>query len=526
MLGISVLGCQANKNLADIDFNQGTAELTESYLGSGSSEPILPARHSKVVVESVSPDQVVDYQSIQYNQISLAECLSRALQTSEVFRDLGGLLVSSPGAATTSFDPANAYTDPRFGEEAALSEFDAQSNFSALFERNDRSFNNNFTGDGGFLEQNLFNMTGRLSKVAATGTEFFAQNSLIYDNNNQTGFRFPTTGDSDEGRSWEAIWEAGFRHPLLQVSGSLFNRIAGPNQTAGNYNGILIARTNTEISLNDFEIAVRELVSDIENAYWDLYFSYRELDAQTDARDAAFLVLEQAKAQRESERISELVKASAYEQYLRFESAIIDSLEGRPTEGTQSSSGSSGGVFRRNVGVRVAERRLRYLIGMPITDGVLLKPSDVPAGTPIVFDWDEAVSDAISHRPETRRQRWVLKQRELELVAASNFLLPRADIVGNYRIRGLGEDLFRGTSQNPDPSEAQFEGTSAFSDLGALRNHEFQFGVEIERPIGFRRGNAAVRNAKLSVRREAAILDEQERRIVLDLSNAIAEGRR
>ena len=38
----------------------------------------------------------------------------------------------------------------------------------------------------------------------------------------------------------------------------------------GVYQGVLIARTNTDISIADFEIAVRSLISDVENAYWDL----------------------------------------------------------------------------------------------------------------------------------------------------------------------------------------------------------------------------------------------------------------
>jgi hypothetical protein len=40
--------------------------------------------------------------------------------------------------------------------------------------------------------------------------------------------------------------------PILQGAGA-FNRIPGPNATPGNYNGILIARVNTDITLADFE---------------------------------------------------------------------------------------------------------------------------------------------------------------------------------------------------------------------------------------------------------------------------------
>ena len=51
-------------------------------------------------------------------------------------------------------------------------------------------------------------------------------------------------------------------------------------------------------------------------------------------------------------------------------------------------------------------------------------------------------------------------------------------------------------------------------------------GMEFSMPFGFRRGHAAVRNAQLQLARERAVLDEQEREVMLGLSNAIAEVER
>ncbi len=42
---------------------------------------------------------------------------------------------------------------------------------------------------------------------------------------------------------------------------------------------MVLARINTDIALADFEASVRNLVSDVEVAYWELYFAYRNLDA-------------------------------------------------------------------------------------------------------------------------------------------------------------------------------------------------------------------------------------------------------
>ena len=77
------------------------------------------------------------------------------------------------------------------------------------------------------------------------------------------------------------------RQPLLQGCGTQFNRIAGPTGTLGVFNGVVLAKLNTEISMVDFEQALPAFVSDIENAYWDLQFAYRDLNAKIPARDVA-----------------------------------------------------------------------------------------------------------------------------------------------------------------------------------------------------------------------------------------------
>ncbi len=515
-------GCKVN----DLPFNQRlTTDNTPCSAKTPTHGPSYLARSDAQLcpcddefnVDSLSPDDMIDYQNIQYWQISLNDCIRAALEHSEVFRNLGGTIVTSPNGISTAIDPALTYTNPTAGEEAALSAFDANFVTSAFFENNDRPFNNLFSGDtNGLFVQDLGEYRSEINKLTANGTLFTARSSINYDNNNQAGNRFP--------HSYESILDFGFRTPLLQGSGSLFNRIAGPSQTPGVYNGVLIARTNTEISLTEFEAAVRDLVSNVENAYWDLYYAYRELASQVDSRDVALRVLNNAIET--GDRRSQLELASAKEQYLRFETAVVDSLEGRNIEGTQANSGSSGGTFRRTPGVRIAERRLRYLIGLAITDGRLLQPADLPISAPIKFSWEESVFQALAKRPETRRQRWIIKQRELELTAARNFLLPRFDLVGNYRFRGLGKDLTGGSVTLQDDINAGTANSSAFADLSSGNFQEVQLGAELRLPVGFRQGHAAVRNAQLAVQREKAILAEQEQKIVLDLSNVLSEVRR
>ncbi|MEX0676053.1 MAG: TolC family protein, partial [Pirellulales bacterium] len=67
---------------------------------------------------------------------------------------------------------------------------------------------------------------------------------------------------------------------------------------------------------------------------------------------------------------------------------------------------------------------------------------------------------------------------------------------------------------------------NAFANLTSGQFQEWELGVEYSMPLGFRRAYAAVRNAQVLIARERAILEEQERQAVHDLSGAFADADR
>ncbi len=439
-------------------------------------------------------------------RMRLEDCLAFALANSKIMRDLGGSVVRNPQSVGTVFDPAVVATDPRFGEEAALSAFDANMFASAFFEKNDRRVNNLFFGNQGIVRQDLQNYTIGANKRTATGGLYSIKQLVTYDHNNQLSNGVGPT-------SFDNIIEGEIRHPLLQGAGTQYNRIAGPGAIPGQINGVLIARVRTDISLAEFERAVRDLVAETENAYWDLYYAYRDLEARILVRDIAVETYEKLEAAKGAVSAGDL--AQAKEQVLRFQSEIVDSLYGRPIDGTRSNNGSTGGTFRGSGGVRTCERRLRLILGMDINDGQLIRPEDTPAAAPLVYDWQESLALSMQLRPELRRQRWVLKQRELELVAHRNFLKPQLDLISRYRMRGFGEHLLGGGAP-----------TDATDSLLSGDYQEWQLGVEYAMPVGFRKAHAAMRSSQLAHTREAELLREQERAVELGLSNAMSELRR
>ena len=495
VLPILSVGCSKTKPFkAGAGASAGNAA---GYLSQLDRSDAVPSDCMPEYRESIGPMEL-DITALtpeRLRAMSLQDCIAYAVSNSKLMRDLGVTVLRSPEALTTTLDPAVVYTDPRIGEEAALSAFDANAFASTAYDYNNRGYNNNFFGRNGLFRQDLSTTQIGLSKWTATGAQYTLRDVTIFDRNNQQSNRLgPYT--------WDTFLEAQVRQPLMLGAGTDFNRIAGPGALPGQLNGVLLARVRTDISLVDFERSVRDFIADVENAYWDLYFAYRDLEAKTEARNKAYVTYESIKARDQQGVVG---NSQALEQFWRFEADVVDSLNGRTIDGTRTNNGSTGGSFRGTGGLRVCERRLRLLMGMPINDAQLIHPTDQPSLALVDFDWETSISEAMTRREELRRQRWVIKQRELELIANRNFLKPQFDAIAAYRIRGFD-------SQFNTPLDNDFQ--------------EWSLGLDYLKPIGYRRGNAAVRNTQLSLARESQILLEQERAVHFGLSNAINESYR
>jgi hypothetical protein len=488
-----------------------------------------PTRHDELCAQP--PRHLADPEP-EYWDMTLQEAIQLALTNSEVLRDLGGTVLRSPENVETPYEPAIRETDPQHGVEAALSAFDAQLAANLLFEKNDRRLNNTFLGNLGLYEQDYDTFQAQLSKRTATGSQFALRKYVEFDNDNHLGNEFP------DG-AWTVWLDAEARHPLLQGTGTRFNRIAGPGAQPGVYNGVLIARVRTDVSLTEFEAGVRNFLRNVENAYWDLYYAYRDLQAKIHARDRALEIWRTVHAWEETGRRGGEAEneAQARALYLELQQDVQNALAGKPLERERV---HGVGPFRPICGVHLNERRLRLMIGLPTNGRRLIRPADEPPVCPVVFDWGQITTETLVRRAELRRQRWQVKRRELELIASRNFLLPNLDLVGRYRWRGFGEQLID-SSGNPDSpdrsafppgpagddafraaaSRARFD--NAYTSLTDGGFQEWQLGLELSVPIGFRQAHAAVRNAELRLAREKAVLREQEREVVHDLSNAVAD---
>ncbi|MGL4942178.1 MAG: TolC family protein, partial [Thermoguttaceae bacterium] len=435
-----------------------------------------------------------------YWDLSLEEVMRMSLANSKVIRTLNGvnystagamgvpgMVLNSPQATGTVYDPALTESDPRYGVEAALSVFDAQLKTAANWQKTDRPTYVNENGNS-VQQSDTGTFQATIQKLNATGGNTYMTHGNTYTTSHGsipgTGFQVGTPPN------WGSYLEAGFSQPLLQGAGVQFNRVAGPNASPGFYQGAVIARINSDISLVDFEMAVRGLVSDVETAYWNLYYAYHYLQSVKAGRDAALRTWQQTYSMyiNEHPRGRAQYEAQARQSYYQLKSQ---------TEIAQSN------LFK-------SESLMRYIMGLSVSDGRLIRPSDEPVIAPVRLDWNSVVCEALSRSPELRKQKWDVKAKELQLTASKNFLMPRVDLNGSYRWQGVGKWLV-------DPSGAH---TSGYGSLADGKYADWTLGVSATMPFGWRRELAGVRNAQLLLSRSRSILQEQELEMTHQLADA------
>ncbi len=455
---------------------------------------------ASIAASAFAPPMTVATQTLPEERwnISLDEAISIAMQNADVLRSLGAQVLRAPESTSAVFDPAIQASDPVFGVDAALAQFDTLLNGGLSYANNDRVFNNAIVGGGANeLQQDLAIGTLGLQKFGRAGTRYSLRSNVQYDDNTRPTNLFES--------AYTTLMEAELRQPLLQGRGETFNQIAGPNAQPGfrNTSGVLIGRINNDISIAQFEQNAREFVNEVVNAYWQLYLAYKNYDAIEESLGAAEETYKIVKARYNNDLPGGEAdkEAQAREQVYLFKSQLAAALGG---------DGSVGAT-----GILQSEANLRRLMNLGQSDGLLLHPRESPSLASVVYDWQSLVSLAFHERVELREQSWEIKRRELELLASRQFLKPRLDAVATYRNNGFGDTL-AGSGNSRFDSALQ---------LAADRDYdEWEVGLQLNVPVGFRQANAAVRNGQLQLQRSRAILSEQQSQIAHDLGSAVRQA--
>ena len=406
------------------------------------------------------------------------------------------IVSSNPGQNLgTQANPApfgdGGVANVRSGPEAALAEFDTQLRMvgtgpnQSLLSSTDRPQNIPANVPNVGFIRNIQSKTGGLSfeasKQSADGTVWAFRSNNSHDSGFTRGSQFQALKSF-----WTATLEVEGRHPLLRGRGVQINRMP-----------VVLGRIGEDIEIMALNAHLQDHLNNVEVRYWDLYLAYRNLETAKLGRDGS-LVLWRVQYERfDKGSATAQEEAEAREQYFNFKGQIAQAL--------------------RNL--YDTENELRLLMGLGPSDGRLIRPSDEPTMARVNFDWTDAIAEAVARRPELISKRWQIKQRELEVIWARNFLLPQLDVGGLYRWVGLGENLINAQRSGLDfPAR----GSTAYDNLFGGNFQEFSVFASGSMSLGFRKELAGVRHAQLRLSREKAFLEDME----LDVATGLAKAYR
>jgi outer membrane protein TolC len=438
--------------------------------------------------------------------MTLTEAVHIALKNSRIIRQSGAFLspgnplFGNPDFMTTSLDPAIQETGVLYGSrgvEAALSEFDAQFTSSMTWGTNRTVQNNLFTSGGlqpgDTLDEDTAQFSAGLQKRLANGAQVGVINNWDYSANNASARLFPSV--------YTGILRAEYRQPLLAGGGVDFTRIAGPVSTniqgvTGVQQGVIISRINNDIAVADFEQSIHDFMRDVETLYWQLSLAYRSLDVEERllAQTAQAWTIVENRTKAEGPGGGSVENAEARELCYQTEARLLAARDNMYS----------------------TEAQLRRLLGLPLSDGRIIRPSDEPISADFAPNWANCLRDALARRPELRRQKWVIKSLSLQLLAADNLTMPRLDLVGGYQLNGFGDHLLGPTNGG---APGQNFGNAVDNLLQGDRDG-WNLGVEFSVPVGRRFAHAQVRNLELRKAKATMVLEEQEKEISHEVAAA------
>ncbi len=335
-------------------------------------------------------------------------------------------------------------------------------------------------------------LTLNWQQTAPTGTQYTINYSA---SKNSTNNSFATLNPA-----YGSNLNLSFNQPLLR--GRDLQVVRAP---------ILLAKSRLRGSEYAFQDQIQQLLTNAENAYWDVIGARENLKVQEQALALADTSLK--RAQRELE-LGALPALEIYQPQAVYARAEILVTQARYRLAQTEDA------LRRQMGIDL-DPELRKL---PIT----LSESVLPPTDNKPFDKETLVADAIRVRPDLLNQRQQLDIDDINLRVTSDSMRPDFSLFGNYSMQGRGGPLVRRqTFFNPDgtssPVTSVFPGgfPDAFDQMFGFGFPIIGGGIQLRLPIKDRNSSANFADAVVTKRLDQLRIRALEQNVRLDVLNAI-----
>jgi hypothetical protein len=267
--------------------------------------------------------------------------------------------------------------------------------------------------------------------------------------------------------------------------------------------GILISRLRFDQQRTEFERNVHIMVKNVEIAYWNLYDKYGQLYAFEENLRILY------RAEQESYNKTQVLGGREGAGAPQYNLVLGQYHEFR------------GERLRALHEVLDAERQLRRLLNLPIEDGTRLVPITPPTVAEFRPEWKSSLKDALTLRPELQLARDNLRYHQYLLSIQKNNMKP--DLRAYFRVEPFGDgNTLTGNGTVLDGSNTLVP-TNALKSLATQHLLDYQIGLNLQIPLGYRAEMAAVRAARLELTQAYLVLRDQEERATSFLGTQFEE---
>ena len=350
-------------------------------------------------------------------------------------------------------------------------------------------------------------------KVQQLASAFSSPNKMENDNHNWdfslsqklvTGadYKFNFTNNRNKTNSktaglnpnYSSEFELSLTQPLLKNFGTDINK-----------RNIFIAKNNVDISDYELNTKIINVISDVENVYWDFVFSLKDLEVKRKSLERAKDLERQIKSQVAVGTMAQIESLQAESDVASREESLLVAQD----------------LIHDN------EDKLKNILNFDFTSDEGLNsihPSDQPNFLIEKINFNEAMKKALSTRPDYLAKTKELDNKDILVKYQENQLYPSVDIVGSFGVNGLSGNAI-------DVTSGTFKGRSAYggsygtalTDSLSTNFYDWELGLKLSYPIGNRSAKAKLAASRLNKAKQILSMKSLEKKIVLEIRESIRQ---
>ena len=334
-----------------------------------------------------------------------------------------------------------------------------------------------------------FNST--VTEVLPTGTQVSAALSTQKTSTNSSYYFY--------NPDYTTAMSFGFTQPLLRNRGPYVTHLP-----------ITIARKQRMAARYSFQNSLISLISNAENAYWDVVSARERLKVQRQSLDLADKALKRSRQEVEVGATSPLEIFQPEQQYASAKLSLTQvEYQARQTED----------VLRREIGADL-DSEVRKL-PLELTEQVSPQVDETP------IDSEALVRQALSARPDLKNVQTGIEVNNLQIRNAVEALKPMLNLSASYTTSGNG-GRYIPTTTAADGSTIYLPAvpggiTDAFGQLFGFNYPTWQFSLSLQLPLRDRAAAANLADAVVAKRINTLNQRSTEQQIRQDVLNAVTQ---